>query len=35
MGCGLNETTKDYPYLYWYEIPGTGIIDEFKSGNFT
>ena len=35
MGCGLNETTKDYPYLYWYEIPGTGIVDELKNADFT
>jgi hypothetical protein len=35
MGCGVNETTKDYPYLYWYEIPGSSILDDLKGGNFT
>jgi hypothetical protein len=35
MGCGLNETTKDYPALYWPELPGQSTLDEVKAGNFT
>lgn len=35
MGCGVkgNVTTKDYPYLYWYEIPGSNILDDIKGNN--
>lgn len=26
MGCGYNETTKDYPVLYWSELPTQSVI---------
>ena len=26
MGCGYNETTKDYPALYWSELPTQSVI---------
>lgn len=30
-GCGFNETTKDYPYLYWPEPPSADIKDAITS----
>ena len=35
MGCGLNETTLEYPALYWPEMPGQGALESIKVGNFS
>ena len=35
MGCGLNETTSEYPALYWPEMPGQSALDSIKVGNFS
>lgn len=35
MGCGVNTTTKDYPVLYWPEIPGSSAVSEVSAGNFS
>ena len=26
QGCGYTEAVKDYPYLYWPEMPNPGVI---------
>jgi hypothetical protein len=33
-GCGHNQN-KDYPSLYWPEIPSTSIVSDVKAGYFT
>jgi hypothetical protein len=35
MGCGYNETTKDYPALYWAELPDQQVINNVLAGNFS
>jgi hypothetical protein len=35
LGCGLNTTTKDYPVLYWPEVPGIGSLNSTLSGNYS
>lgn len=35
MGCGLNETTKDYPALYWPEIPSLSALNKTLAGDPT
>ena len=29
-GCGLNEPTKDYPYLYWPAVEISDFYDALK-----
>lgn len=35
LACGLNTTVKDYPVLYWPEVPGIGSLNSTLSGNYT
>lgn len=34
LACGINETVKDYPFLYWPEIPGESVIKQVTAGEF-
>lgn len=33
-GCGWNETTKDYPYLYFPKAPDSTTLTQLKGGKF-
>jgi hypothetical protein len=34
LGCGLNDTVKDYPALYWPQLPDLTILEDLKMGKF-
>ena len=34
-GCGYNETTKDYPMLYFPATPSNDALVSLETGNFT
>lgn len=34
-GCGFSEATKDYPFLYWPEMPDEALVGQIEAGNYS
>lgn len=33
-GCGFSTATKDYPYLYWPQMPDENMIKQIEDGDY-